>query len=443
MQRLMAGAGMQGVALPASLTAASLCYVLETGDLVAGVIRPKGQPRYRAAADTRLAIDTTDRIALQLGWLLDPWISRLSRTTQLRTSITHHGKSAYVLGSQALVQGVREWLKAANARIHGRISLSGVESWLFRRLLERYSDHAFASLGTGRPHRQGDTGLHYLCILACEVADRVNDLIRSLHAEISEGRGPVVDGSMPLSAACRSEPPDGVGSPVVPAKETVGKIAKALETHIRLACNRHLDDDLRLQVHNAYAHYTHTLLRYALGLRDVGVALPGWERLDPVHGVAMVSDKDDVAGSATRLVPLCSIALRQLEFWGAHCRATLSRLPVPIPDPLPVIVYLARAEKGKIEIVRRFSEHQRAELRSILPWYDLPLNANRHWLRTSLTKLGAFGEQIEFAMGHWVRGTAPWERFSALSPHDLIEATRPAVDRLMQDTGFVAIRGWG
>lgn len=48
--------------------------------------------------------------------------------------------------------------------------------------------------------------------------------------------------------------------------------------------------------------------------------------------------------------------------------------------------------------------------------YGLPVNANRHYLRTNLLDRGCPIEVINAFMGHWESGVEPWGMYSGLSP---------------------------
>ena len=48
--------------------------------------------------------------------------------------------------------------------------------------------------------------------------------------------------------------------------------------------------------------------------------------------------------------------------------------------------------------------------------YRLPMNANRHFLRTNLIADNCPVEVVDAFLGHWEIGQEPWGRFSGLSP---------------------------
>jgi len=177
-------------------------------------------------------------------------------------------------------------------------------------------------------------------------------------------------------------------------------------------------------------------------LRDVGQPLPGWDRIDLHHGVVLLSDKDDVAASATRLVPLCPTAAEQLQVYARHARAMLTRfVPAELASPPPVLFYLRRGRSERIERIDRPTREMAAAIETVTG-YTLPRNTGRHWLRSRLAQMELSGERVEFFMGHWQRGTEPWGRFSALPAQTAIDALREPIEQLVREAGFRVVRGW-
>jgi hypothetical protein len=222
---------------------------------------------------------------------------------------------------------------------------------------------------------------------------------------------------------------------------TVQALAHSLDQALTHARSTPLADDALLILHNAFTQYVHALLRFSLGLRDVGQPLPHWNQIDGHHGVVLLSDKDDISASATRLAPLCTTALEQLRVYARHARATLTRLtPKTLISPPPVLFYLRRV-RGQLECIDRPTQEMHAALEQVTG-YTLPRNTSRHWLRSRLVQMGLSGELIEFFMGHWQRGAEPWGRYSALPARRVIESLRDPIEQLVREAGFHVVRGW-
>jgi hypothetical protein len=73
--------------------------------------------------------------------------------------------------------------------------------------------------------------------------------------------------------------------------------------------------------------------------------------------------------------------------------------------------------------------------------YDAPLNLSRHYLRSEFGHRRLSGSTIDAFMGHWVPGKEPMARFSSLSPIAFRDAVIPALDEMLAEMGWVAMRG--
>ncbi|CAZ90281.1 putative DNA breaking-rejoining enzyme, catalytic core [Thiomonas arsenitoxydans] len=404
------------------------------------VRRPAGQPGYHGV-DRSKARPCADAIDVPLPVVLRPVIDALPSVQRLSTPPYKTRIDAFVL--EPLQQQATDWLQVHAQQTAGRLTLSAVGQWMFRRLVEQRRDHALASLATGRPHLLADTGLHYLHV-------PTGDLVRWIRQEQARAwralqqADPSLgeNGDAHSTSAIEPDASDiGVGAPIVPLDRTVQALAHSLDQALTHARSTPLADDALLILHNAFTQYVHALLRFSLGLRDVGQPLPHWNQIDGHHGVVLLSDKDDTAASATRLAPLCTTALEQLRVYAQHARATLTRLtPETLISPPPVLFYLRRFH-GRLECIDHPTREMHTALEQVTG-YTLPRNTSRHWLRSRLVQMGLSGELIEFFMGHWQRGAEPWGRYSALPARRVIESLRDPIEQLVREAGFHVVRGW-
>ena len=72
--------------------------------------------------------------------------------------------------------------------------------------------------------------------------------------------------------------------------------------------------------------------------------------------------------------------------------------------------------------------------------FPLPINANRHFLRTGLCHLGCPKDVIDAFMGHWHRGREPWGKHSSLSPELYSQTLRKYLNPLIHRVGWKAMQ---
>ena len=74
--------------------------------------------------------------------------------------------------------------------------------------------------------------------------------------------------------------------------------------------------------------------------------------------------------------------------------------------------------------------------------YDLPVNANRHYLQGELMASGCSPELIEAFLGHWGIGQEPWSRQSGLHPLHYREELQKHLEPIIHRDGWVAVEGF-
>ncbi|MEP1215139.1 MAG: hypothetical protein ABJM11_03880 [Marinobacter sp.] len=72
---------------------------------------------------------------------------------------------------------------------------------------------------------------------------------------------------------------------------------------------------------------------------------------------------------------------------------------------------------------------------------DLPLNINRHYLRSELRHRGVHAEFVDAWMGHWLDGQEPMGRFSTLSPLDFSSSIEPVLSEILNEMGWLPEEG--
>jgi len=437
--------------LPLHFPPKSLAFTMREGFLVLPAARPKASPSYKKS-DFVLAQLTDDRLHLPLGPLLKPYLLRLAAARRLRTRDTPDGlmgTDAFELDAARLAQAMKERIHVIVRETQSRLTPTRIARALFSRLADMTGDLASASLISSTTHRLSDTQLHYFTASHAEITAQFVRCVSTLMDDvINELKAAGVPINVPPPPDALQKENVHIGSPICPQTATVFNLADALEAAFERARRNVMQPNYRIELHNAFAQYVHFMLRFAIGLRDVGEPLPAWDRINRARGVILISDKDDVASYSSRLLPLPDLVLKQLEHWGQHLIALEGHLAVErVIDGKQkqqrdgLLFYLVRS-KGRVRPARSNDPVIRAQLERAAPEFRLPHNCNRHYLRSLLAELNCPAELIDAFMGHWVRGREPWGRFSTLAPTVLIERLRPFVEQALQTTGFRVVRGF-
>jgi hypothetical protein len=218
-----------------------------------------------------------------------------------------------------------------------------------------------------------------------------------------------------------------VGSRFVPRRKVIATFV--IDVRDRLAKLRSEPNSYEniVRLHNALTAYTVLLVGFATGYRAVSDPLFHDAEIDRTSGFAVISDKDGDDFYNSRIVWLPPVCLEQLDHYATHLKyfskwlftynqglffksrknCTVGRRA---DRKTPALFYLDRDTE---EFTVRPS-HLKALMQQVN--YHLPVNANRHYLRTNLLERKCPLEVINAFMGHWERGVEPWGKYSGLSP---------------------------
>lgn len=180
--------------------------------------------------------------------------------------------------------------------------------------------------------------------------------------------------------------------------------------------------------HNAYVSYCIAMLGAVTGYRAVKNPLTDIRALDEPTGLLVISDKDFDDYRNARLTWVPPVLHAQLRAYSRYRDALVRCLQLENEDP-PFFFFLNDNRRAK-----PVAPHS---LASALRWSsELPLNANRHYLRTRLTEKRVPGEIIDAFMGHWDIGEEPYGPYSALSPAEFKAAIAPALTDILAEQGW-------
>lgn len=257
----------------------------------------------------------------------------------------------------------------------------------------------------------------------------------------------------------------GVGSSIMPDKDGVKNLVRKLKASIRDTRNIELADRI-VTYHNQYALYTACMLSYSTGSR--ATKYPFWlpSDIDITTGFAVISDKDSNDYYNSRLVWLPDVCVQQLKNYNEYMNVLMNRLPVIAPD---LFTKLTEQLKNDSILRSRSSEIERQEdmipyiffmrdsnnrkknswiessaeeiFRRIRGQLPLPLNVNRHYLRTRLREEGCPEEIVNAFMGHWHDGQEPFGKYSSLSPLTYRNILKKYLPKIIKLDGWESIQG--
>ncbi|SNC59442.1 hypothetical protein SAMN04487881_0057 [Marinobacter sp. es.048] len=325
---------------------------------------------------------------------------------------------------RSLITRAKEALRDGIRRKDAGLTVTRIQRHLFNLLVSRGGDIADAVLitGTAPPYGQA-TALYYYQAdvghLECVYLDAMD-------------RVPGLQRRNPDSMRQAKMIEESVGSPFYPRPERLPFLVSDLTAELERLRSMPPSRQSLADFHNSYTVYTALFAAFATGYRSVKFPVSRESDIDEKSGFLVVADKVGDDMSHSRLVPLVPVLLEHLRLYREHRETLIRRLwgfqKQPAPEHFMFFVSRKNTEVSPITPSTLGSHAQWA--------YDLPLNANRHFLRTELRARGVSGEHVDVFMGHWSQGQEPYGKFSSFSYRDYRSQIVPVLEKIVADMGW-------
>jgi|GEM_PF-2052036 len=320
-----------------------------------------------------------------------------------------------------------------------RVTITRLQRCLYNEIADVQGGIVDGVVITGnQPATGSHVGIHYYCVSESDLQERYLNAAREMVAEeFKELMAPV--------ALC-PERSHYIGSPLCPKPEYMVALITNLRQRLVANLQRPIAADTLIDTHNSYTAYVVMFMAFATGYRSVQAPLSRDTDYDPLSGMLVISDKTDSSYSHARLVPVPKILSRQLELYKLHRERVIRQLwaLLGIEKPAHFLFFLSKAgsRNAKSEkLVRVTPVSPGSVTENLRGISDLPLNLNRHFLRSELRHRGVSAELVDAWMGHWLDGQEPMGRFSTLSPLDYMAGIEPVLSEILDDLGWTSEEG--
>ncbi len=382
-----------------------------------------------------------DRVFLPLPadahWLLAPWMKQRFRPGKRSRRLFPEADQA------RLQENLTAFISRLNRTCHTRLTEQRIAGHLYQTLTNWVQDETEAMLITGRMPPAGQkASLYYYAPEKRHLARQYAKTCAAISRAVRQGLG---QENNPSSSSVKLPPrlAGHVGSRICPTEEAIQRLVTGLREQVA-TWRRHLPyEGLAVhEFHNAYTSYCLWMLLFATGYRAVRDPFHSLKEVDLRQGFVVISDKDGDDYFNSRLVWLPSLCLEQLACYRRHRQGLVERLWVMNPQTAghlreespPLFFYLDT--RGRFESVSPATLSNRSKA-----IFTLPINANRHFLRTRLREKDVPGEIVDAFMGHWEHGQEPYGRYSSLSPMDYRRMLEAPLQEVLQESGWKVLGG--
>lgn len=410
--------------VPMSHSDTHLSLSLESGTWISQPPMPERKRSMRASWHQNL-VTTTENLVLPMPDLL--W-SVLTRC--LGASPEHWPGNLFTKSQQAsLVSRATEALRDGTKRPDVGLTVTRIQRHLFNMLVSNGGDVADAVLITGVMPPYGQASSIYYYNSGCDHIESVylDALARILGLQNCAGE------SM-RQGHIRDE---SVGSPFCPRRERLPVMVSDLKAVLQQQKPMPPSRQSLADFHNSYVVYTMFFVAFATGYRSVKFPISRESDIDRESGFLVIADKVGDDMSHSRLVPLAPAVLKHLGHYQRHRDALIRRLWGLNKQEAPehFLFFLNRRNNTVTQITP-------STIRYHSQWIvDLPLNINRHFLRSELRARGVPGELVDVFMGHWSNGQEPHGKFSSFSYRDYSRQITPVMTQILAEMGWEPLEG--
>lgn len=365
---------------------------------------------------------------------------------------------------KTIKESVSYWLAKVSDKSGARLSEQRLSGYISHRLIAtEMCDPVIFDFAFGSKTYLSRVTRHYSQLTTPEIAEKLNQFWLSVINDIKR-----VDKEFDAPNGFYSyeaeSPGDALGSSYTPSQPEVENLVKQLQQAVFSIEPELAKKQLKslVKYHNSYVAYVAYMVLYATGYRAVYNPLPSLDLIIPRYRVLVISDKDDSDFTHTRLVTLPELLTDQVENYRRHLGAIKGYLAAFQPEVVCRIKQLIdetnRSYFSKIDENQRWYKEIKNSRTTIGPlfyltdtsggirahvvspnwlskqvYFQYPLNACRHFLRTELLRRNVSNELINFQLGHWSVGQAPLSDFSSFEFSEAIVELLPELNDILED----------
>lgn len=436
-------------------------------DQILALAPPELNQRRKASATWQLYLEPVAKfITLPMGSLFQQqasnWLDIVSKEIKKRSI------RLFPERGQDLKAAIKDFLKKINSTSKTRLTEKRIASHMIQLTGDQSQDSADAAFIFGRYPPAGQrTSLYYyapqITLLQATYKDVCEKIEKAFpHIEIKDNLKLETphDSNKSILTKC-----DRIGSEICPRKETVALLVSDLKAMVAYHRKSRMPNQAIIDYHNAFTSYCVMLVGFATGYRAVRDPFYSISEIDFETGFAAIADKDSNDQYNARLVWLPKVCQDQIRNYETHRNALADHLIFTNQDLAKEIISANQTQLSDWGRRKKGDQGENSDtkhspfffylnnkwapvkvkpssLQDSIKWtYDLPLNSNRHYLRTHLREEQVPGEIVDAFLGHWDRGKEPFGRYSSLSPHQFRKALEIPLTKLLAEAGWKAIRG--
>ena len=319
----------------------------------------------------------------------------------------------------------RRFLKSLD--ISDRITLSKIESFAKHRIASETHDLTAAALLTNRDNQESRTRLFYTLTSNTYLRTHYQSVMQAeLPPSLRRASDAGDAGAEALTGWC-------VGARRCVTDEALVDGVASMKSALQAQCS-YTDLEGMMAFHNLYVSYVVWFFAFALCARGVTDLYYGADQVDPVTGLSSLRDKDSEFPYHARLVWVMPELLEQMRHFDQHTQAIRG---------LQALYGMKPGRTGAFYLTStlRAAPVKPGDWRGhVKDYLDMPMNSNRHYIRTSLLEADCSPETVDALMGHWEFGEEPWAIESSFDVQEYVAELQDHFVPMVTRAGFDLVR---
>jgi len=325
---------------------------------------------------------------------------------------------------------ISSFLGELNRKYLINLSPKKIQNTFRSALFNHHNDQAVYALMTGHQYGHGIVSCHYYSVEQYVIGDFHAKTINHIN-QLALVNDSARNNFLELNSI-------GTKFPINPqmVRESIKFMLRNISYAKQLSINEY---------HNIFTSYIITMLGFATGYRAVTNPIETKYQIDFDFHLITISDKDNVNGFHTRVVPIPVILVEQLKVYEDYLKKLRLKINKPALEKkiqdlingqkttLPYLFFLGKSLNQISISPSKLTEFIEPALGL------LPFNINRHYLRTQLSETNCKNEFIDYFMGHWELGEEPYNKYSFVSPVEIRNEVTPYIETILNRDGWKVV----
>jgi hypothetical protein len=344
--------------------------------------------------------------------------------------------------SVASQEETQKYLTAINKKFNTRLSISRIASYFMDFCKDKNIDPVLIEVISQTTSRQ-DSAIPYTHITQQQINKTLNLFVGYLNKLVVTKHLDLLTNNSKLNI----DEGNSIGSPLMLKND---EIIKVNHQHIHDISELNSSNYKNIRnLHNELVFYIYKMLTLASGYRAVSGTGGKFSDINFISKEYWISDKENRDRESARIIVLPDMVIQQLEEYQkhlAHFKFKVKYSAINIAKKIDAVLDEPKSDNKShfLFFISSDDEIEEVSPKTIKPYMEeklpVPLNWNRHYIRSKLMALNISPPVIYHFMGHDDIGSEGMGRYSGLSYYDF-KALSVVINSILEGLSFEVVKG--